>query len=131
MTITGFDGYEHTIKFKKSRKGKVSSLHTKAIILLEKKFPYDTIYEEILLPGSSKRAGDKPQYADIFIPSKKMIVEVHGKQHYEFCMHFHQNKLGFMKAQRRDRDKKEWCQINDIKYVELPYNKIDQWGDLI
>ena len=28
----------------------------------------------------------------------------------------------------RDREKQEWCFLNHIKYVELPYNEsLEQW----
>jgi len=33
-----------------------------------------------------------------------------------------------MKKKKRDRDKIEWCNINNIKYIELPYNETEnQW----
>ena len=38
--------------------------------------------------------------------------------------------MNFFKAQKRDLEKKEWCDLNSIKYIELPYNEtLDQWGE--
>ena len=60
------------------------------------------------------------------------MVEVHGRQHYEYVPFFHVNKLGFVKSKLRDSDKREWCEINDIEFVELPYNMTDdEWREKI
>jgi very-short-patch-repair endonuclease len=66
-------------------------------------------------------------YLDFYIPLNKKCIEVHGEQHYEFTPFYHANKLSFLKAQKRDKEKKEWCEINGITYVELPYNLINEW----
>ena len=37
---------------------------------------------------------------------------------------------GFLKHRKRDQQKKEWCEKNDIKYVELPYSESEEeWRD--
>jgi hypothetical protein len=61
----------------------------------------------------------------------KTCVEVHGEQHYSFTPHYHRDNLAFVKAQKRDKIKKEWCEINNIKYIELAYNEQDKWEELI
>jgi very-short-patch-repair endonuclease len=71
-------------------------------------------------------------YMDFYLPLKKMCVEVHGEQHYKFVQFYHQNMVNFVKAQKRDRDKEEWCEINGIRYIALPFDQTDlQWKDLI
>jgi hypothetical protein len=36
--------------------------------------------------------------------------------------------IGFMKHKKRDQEKKEWCEINGIEYIELPYNEtVAEW----
>lgn len=70
-------------------------------------------------------------YADFFIPEAMAIVEVHGRQHYEYCRHFHKTKAKFLLAQQRDRDKIEWCRLNDIDIIALPYNEREQWKSMI
>ena len=71
-------------------------------------------------------------YLDFYIPLLKKAIEVHGEQHYKFVAHFHNNAMGFIKHKKRDNDKKEWCEINGIEYIELPYNEsIEQWKQRI
>ena len=36
--------------------------------------------------------------------------------------------MSFLKAQKKDREKVEWCELNNIKLIELPYNEsTDEW----
>ena len=65
------------------------------------------------------------------MPNRNIMVEVHGEQHHKFNKFFFSNKLSFYKAQARDRDKKEWCDINSIKLIEFKKvtmaKDIDEW----
>ena len=134
MKVTGFDGREHALTFKRfsgnSRRDNKSSHHIRARELLSELFPYQRIYEEVTLPGS-KTISTGLLYADFLIPNKYIIVEVHGKQHYEYCSHFHKTKADFMKSRKRDKKKIEWCELNDFTIIVLPYNKEEQWKNLI
>ena len=134
MKVTGFDGREHALTFKRfrgnSRRDNKSSHHIRARELLSELFPYQRIYEEVTLPGS-KTISTGLLYADFLIPNKYIIVEVHGKQHYEYCPHFHKTKADFMKSRKRDKKKIEWCELNDFTIIVLPYNKEEQWKNLI
>jgi hypothetical protein len=95
-----------------------SSYHARARALLEKLFPTDNRLEEVPLPGTQRLV------ADFYLPARRMIIEVHGEQHYKFISHFHGTRLGFFYSCQRDLKKREWCEINNIRYIELPY-----WGD--
>ena len=134
MKVTGFDGREHALTFKRFRgnsgRDNKSSHHIRARELLSELFPYEKIYEEVTLTGS-KTISTGLRYADFLIPNKYIIVEVHGKQHYEYCSHFHKTKADFMKSRKRDKKKIEWCELNDFTIIVLPYNKEDQWKNLI
>jgi len=134
MKVTGFDGMEHVLTFKRfrenSRRDNKSSHHLRARELLSELFPYEKIYEEVTLPGS-KTISTGLLYADFLIPNKCIIVEVHGKQHYEYCQHFHKTKAHFAKARKRDKKKIEWCELNDFTIITLPYNEEQQWKNLI
>lgn len=104
-----------------------SKLHKSAYKLIKETFPIFDVYEEVGLP-----IADKLLYIDLFIPELNMVVEVHGKQHYEFTPRFHKSKTHFLISKNNDNLKKEWCKINNLKYVELPYNeKLEQWRDRI
>ena len=101
-----------------------SSYHIQARKLLKTIYPTMQILEEI--PINPRKS--ETLYLDFYIPLIKKCVEVHGEQHYKFTPYYHSNKLAFLKSQKRDKDKLEWCQINGIQYIELPYNlDINEW----
>lgn len=105
-----------------------SKLHEKARNLLAELYPYDTILEEVALPGSKDQFGKRNLKADIFLPARRILVEVHGEQHFKFNGFFFKNKLEYYKAKARDSDKRFWCEINNIELIELNYNEgIDDW----
>ena len=130
MKVTGLDGREYNWNpsLKQSKSTKRSKLHQKARILLDEVFPYDRILEEVSLVGTNKGIRKGILRADFFIPNRKLIVEVHGEQHFKFNGHFFKDKLSFFKAKARDRDKKEWCELNEIHIIELNYNEdVNEW----
>jgi hemerythrin-like domain-containing protein len=104
-----------------------SSYHLKARSLIRQVYPTMQILEEVTIyPHKSESL-----YLDFYIPLIKKCIEVHGEQHYKFVSHYHTNKLAFLKAQKRDKAKKEWCELNGIKYIELSYDQQDKWESLI
>jgi very-short-patch-repair endonuclease len=99
---------------------------------LKELFPYDTIYEEVTLPGSNKPSRPSKLFADFFVPAYKLIVEVHGRQHFEYVSFFHKTKAEFLKSKSRDRDKKRWCEINSLNFVSLKFSEnLDEWKQRI
>jgi len=128
MQIKDLDGVVHNwILTGNMARGKItnrSSYHLLARENLAKKFPTLQILEEVPVPLRKSET----LYLDFYLPLKKLCVEVHGEQHYKFVSFFHNNMLSFIKAQKRDKEKQEWCEINNIKYVVLSYDEnIDQW----
>lgn len=101
-----------------------SSYHILARTLLKDTYPSMQILEEVPIhPRKSDTL-----YLDFYLPLIKRCVEVHGEQHYKFTPHYHKNMLVFLKAQKRDKDKQEWCEINGIEYIALAYNEdLSQW----
>lgn len=106
---------------------KKSSLHLKARELLHNVYPTLQILEEVQV---SLRKNEYV-YLDFYIPLNKKCIEVHGEQHYKFTRHYHHSVLGFLKHQRRDREKKEWCELNGIEYIEMPFDQQDNWETLL
>jgi hypothetical protein len=113
--------YNHT------KAGNKSSLHIAARSLLKEIFPTCVVLEEIPIYVRKSEI----LYLDFFMPLTKLCIEVHGEQHYSFVKHYHHNMMGFIKSKKRDNDKREWCDINNIQCIELPYNKIDEWRNII
>lgn len=111
-------------------KGKISnrsSLHLKARELIISIYPTLQILEEV--PIHTRRSDTL--FLDFYIPLKRICFEVHGEQHYKFVSFYHSNILNFIKSQKRDREKQEWCEINTIKYIALPYNQEKDWSNYI
>ena len=133
--VVGFDDKEHKFNYAKNRVRKFlknkSSLHLLARELIEELFPGLSIYEEVTLPGSRRLGRSSLLYADFFIPDSMLVIEVHGRQHYEYCSFFHKDKIDFINAKKRDADKIEWCEMNDIKIAVLPFNEKYKWKNLI
>jgi hypothetical protein len=131
MLIKDLDGNSHNWQLTGNMaKGKVtnkSSLHLQARGLISSLYPTLQILEEV--PISLRK--NEILYLDFYIPLKKVCCEVHGEQHYKFVSFYHNNMLNFLKSQKRDKEKQEWCEINNILYIELPYNDIDNWEKLI
>jgi len=99
-----------------------SELHLRARALIKSLWPTEPLLEEIFLPGSVGL------FADFFLPKRELVIESQGEQHYKFTPHFHGDRAGFARAQRRDKNKQEWCKINRFELIELPYNESDeQW----
>lgn len=135
IRVLGFDQKEHKFNFVKNKGRKYlenkSSLHTKTREIIKDLFPNLSVYEEVTLPGSKKIGRSSLLYADFFIPELMMIVETHGRQHYQYCSFFHKDKMDFVNAKKRDLDKIEWCEINNIKIVVLPFDRKEEWKQLI
>lgn len=132
MLIKDLDGNNHNwLLTGNMAKGKVSnksSLHLKARELLSGTYPTMQVLEEV--PIQVRK--NETLYLDFYIPLKKICVEVHGEQHYKFVAFYHHNMLNFLKAKKRDSDKAEWCEINGITYIALPYDESsDEWQNRI
>lgn len=131
MKVRGLDGYKYDWKFngeevnidKRSRSG----LHLEARSLLKTKFPTQMLLEEV--PIEVRRG--KTLFLDFYIPMRQLAIEVHGQQHYSYSTLFHRNQQDFMQQQKNDRDKAEWCEINGIDLIILPYNELETWGQTV
>lgn len=128
MIVHDLDGNSHswhlTGNIANARLNNKSSLHLRARELISQTFPTLQVLEEVTIPLRKSEY----LYLDFYLPLIKTCIETHGEQHYKFIAHYHNSTLGFIKHKKRDRDKLEWCQINNIKYIELPFNENDnQW----
>ena len=123
MKVNGFDGRERSINFSKyyvygDDTRHKSKLHKKAKKILREVFPYDSIYEEVSLPGSNKGSSSILR-ADFFIPNQNLIVEIHGQQHYEFTVHFHKIRFLQVSSQRQKQRKLVQAKLNKICCVKI------------
>ena len=101
-----------------------SDLHLRARKLIKECFPTFQILEEVPIPLRRSET----LFMDFYLPLTKKCIEIHGEQHYKFVPFYHKNLMGFAKHKKRDQEKHEWCSINDIEYIALPFNEnIEQW----
>tara|TARA_R110000772_G_C13072156_1_gene416480 strand:+ start:36 stop:419 length:384 start_codon:yes stop_codon:yes gene_type:complete len=127
MKVIGLDGNEYNWK-PASTHGKRSELHSKGVKVLESLFPHDNIIQEVPLAGTGKN----PLRADVYLPNRNLIVEIHGEQHFKFVKFYHSTKANFMRAKARDVKKAEWCEINQIRLVAFNFDETEEeWRDKI
>lgn len=130
LKVTGLDGklYNWFPQSNKSTNQKQSSYSDLAKRLIKKLYPTDPLLEEVSLPGT------KPTlFADFFLIRRRLIIEVHGEQHYESLVNFEPSRfnptrLKLSIAKQNDTKKVRWCEINQFYYVELPYfEDLNEW----
>ena len=62
---------------------------------------------------------------DIINFTRKIAIEVQGNQHYSFNKFFHSNsRMKYLDSIRRDNQKIEWLELNNIKLVEILENEV-------
>lgn len=67
---------------------------------------------------------------DFFIPSKNVIIEYDGRQHYESIDCFGGEKY-LKNIKRKDEIKNQYCINNNIKLIRIPYWKFDNIEEII
>ena len=73
---------------------------------------HDIVFEEFRIVGTRLSL-------DFYNANKKIAVEVQGDQHVRYVKHFHKNRLKYLEQLKRDQKKLDFCEINDIKLVEI------------
>jgi hypothetical protein len=132
MKVVGLNNKEYILDIKKyiiknNDTKKKSRYHILARELLNDMFVYPVL-EEVKLPGSRCPSKKSTLFLDFFIPQIDLAVEVHGKQHYEYCKFFHKTKAGFLTSLKRDSIKEEWCEKNEINLIILKYSDtVEDW----
>ena len=56
---------------------------------------------------------------DFYNATKKIAIEVQGQQHRKFVPFFHGNRMNYIDQLRRDKQKLEFCNINEIDLIEI------------
>lgn len=57
---------------------------------------------------------------DFYNANKKIAIEVQGAQHLKYVPFFHgQSRSNFLRQIRRDQRKLEFCELNDLRLVEI------------
>tara|TARA_Y100001973_G_C5158494_1_gene312196 strand:- start:731 stop:1147 length:417 start_codon:yes stop_codon:yes gene_type:complete len=100
---------------KKSR----SKVQFKTKKFLEPFWKGQIVYEEFPVYGSRMTV-------DILNATKKLAIEVQGKQHGEFNKFFHSNsRLKYLEGIKRDIKKAEWLESNGFILFEIEEDEVD------
>lgn len=62
---------------------------------------------------------------DIEISNKKIIIEIQGRQHYEYIPYFHGTIDGFKYQQLKDRIKKDYAESKGYDVIYISYNELE------
>jgi hypothetical protein len=89
-----------------------SKFQKKVKDLLYPYWKYDLVYEEFPIPSSRMSI-------DFYNHTKKIAIEVQGKQHIAYVEHFHKSKANFLRQIKRDFKKIKFCEINGIRLIEI------------
>ena len=73
---------------------------------------FDVVMEELPVLGTRLSI-------DIYNASKKIAIEIQGRQHFEYVKHFHKTRQGFLDQLKRDEVKHKFCRLNDIHLIEI------------
>ena len=86
---------------------------------LKKYWSNHIVYEEFPVFGSRMKV-------DFINATKKIAVEVHGPQHSEFNIFFHNNsRLNYLKSIKRDVQKENWLVQNNFTFVEIYFDEVE------
>tara|TARA_B100002019_G_scaffold105490_1_gene90667 strand:- start:1484 stop:1894 length:411 start_codon:yes stop_codon:yes gene_type:complete len=93
-----------------------SNIQYKTKVFLKKFWDKNVVFEEFPVVGTRLSI-------DFFNASKKIAIEVQGEQHVRYTPFFHgKHKSNYIDQLKRDKEKLDFCKINDIKLVEVYYN---------
>lgn len=125
MKLKGLDGRDYSVSIEPKINTNASKNHIAIRELIKEMFPFENVVEEFSIPSTRLKC-------DFFLPSKRMVIEIHGEQHYSFNSHFFSSKKEFYQAKARDNKKIEWAEMNDFTLITLSYKEnIDDWRDKI
>ena len=107
---------KYLIKWNKKSRSKVQFKTKK---FLEPFWKGQIVYEEFPVYGSRMTV-------DILNATKKLAIEVQGKQHGEFNKFFHNNsRLKYLEGIKRDIKKAEWLEKNEFILLEIEEDEVD------
>jgi len=100
---------------KKSR----SKLQTTVKNFLEEFWKTHIVFEEFPVYGTRMSV-------DFLNATKKIAIEVNGRQHSEYVKFFHGSRLDYFKSIKRDVQKAEWLEMNEYTLIELERKDVEK-----
>lgn len=90
-------------------------------------------YEQQKYIKGMQRNGRGYMKIDFYLPDYGVAIEYNGQQHYKLSGHFRfGNTPEILKDQQeRDRVKKEFLELSDIVFIEIPYTEYNNIGNIL
>ena len=101
---------------------KIYSLFTSLGLKVEKDFYKEYAFEDL-------KINHKLRY-DYYVPSKKLLIEYNGRQHYEIYDKWDTRKT-FLKRKHYDWIKRKYAQKHNLKLLTIPYWKLSEIDKII
>lgn len=89
-----------------------SKFQTSVKSFLKPYWKFHVVTEEFRIPSSKLRC-------DIINWSKKILIEIQGRQHTDYVKHFHSSRAGFLKSWKSDVAKEEWAKKMGFSHIEI------------
>ncbi len=70
------------------------------------------VFEEFPVAGTRLRF-------DFYNANKNIAVEINGEQHVKYVPFFHKRRSNFVSQIRRDQQKIDFCELNEINLLEI------------
>ena len=67
---------------------------------------------------------------DFYIPKLNTVIEFDGLQHYEAVEHFGGEAV-FREQKIKDKIKNDYCRLNNINMLRIPYNELNETEDIL
>lgn len=67
-----------------------------------------------------------PLYFDFYLPEYNAVIEYQGEQHYLTSARGYFNEEELVNLKKRDEYKKEYCKMQQINFIEIPYYHFNQ-----
>lgn len=115
MQVKDLRGKTHYLKIKPIiwEKPSCSDLQKSCKDMLHLHWDGDVVGEEVMIPGSRLRC-------DFLNLSKKILLEIMGKQHASFVPFFHKKNIhNLIRSIERDTDKEKWATLNGFQYFAV------------
>ena len=107
---------KYLIKWNKKCKSKIQF---KVKEFLKPYWKNHIVYEEFPVYGTRMKV-------DIVNATKKIAIEVQGRQHKEFNKFFHKTRANYLASIKRDQQKREWLEKNNFKVIEVEEEEINK-----
>ena len=111
---------KYLIKWSKKSRSKIQF---KVKQFLKSYWENHVVYEEFPVYGSRMKV-------DILNATKKIAVEVNGRQHSNFNSFFHNNsRATYLASIKRDVEKREWLEKNGYTLIEIEENEVNELSE--